>query len=69
LAADGPRSSPAAADDRIRRGNLACFQSSDYTITLIWTDETLDIVAMARFPNGARYGDCWTWWRDYAGPV
>jgi hypothetical protein len=60
---------PAAADDRIRRGNLACFQSSDYTITLIWTDETLDVVAMARFPNGARYGDCWTYWRDYAGPV
>jgi hypothetical protein len=60
---------PAAADDRIRRGNLACFQSSDYTIALIWTDETLDVVAMARFRNGARYGDCWTWWRDYAGPV
>jgi hypothetical protein len=60
---------PAAADDRIRRGNLACFQTSDYTITLIWTDETLDVVATARFRNGARYGDCWTWWRDYAGPV
>ena len=60
---------PAAPDGRIRRGNLACFQSSDYTTTLIWTDETLDVVAIARFPNGPRYGDCWTWWRDYAGPV
>jgi TIR domain len=59
----------AASDGRVRRGNLACFQSTDYSTVLMWTDETIDTIAIARFRNGQSYSQSWDWWWNYGGPI
>jgi hypothetical protein len=59
----------AASDSRVRKGNLACFQSTDYSIVLIWTDETIDTIGIARFRSGQNYSQSWDWWWNYGGPV
>ena len=61
-----PRTAP---DGSKHQGTLACFPGPNSTTLFMWTDESLDVVVMARFPPGQSYERNLKWWTDYLGPV